>query len=422
MPPLPVWSDMLRRFEFWLVLAIAVAIFGAAIIGRRVAPSATLLDERRSAELSGPLGAKALADLLERLGLAVELRHRPLFDWGSDSVDVRGPDYLALLDLDSPLTGAEQSALRNGIARGHSLISVGTNHIERCFTYRTRHLGRIEDDSSVALARPLGIDTLPVVSTVLEQIPRDSLGEIVGSLNCAVLFPTETDTLLTTVNGQTVAVKISFRNGGTVTLVADPWLVTNRALRETDVGPLIVPWFMAAEPTRLEIDEYHHGFQERRSILAAAWDWMYHSPFGWTLLQLSIGALLTLALAAIRFGPARTIDMRESRSTLEHVDALAAGLQQARGGSTAVTLIANGLRRRLSRTGTTPRGSQTLASWLAGLAPVVDATGARRKLRRLAWLVREPGGDEHVLEAATSVEDVWNALGRHNKPSRSSRP
>ncbi|UCG87006.1 MAG: hypothetical protein JSW71_00200 [Gemmatimonadota bacterium] len=413
---------MLRRAEFWLLLAVAAAMFGAATIGRRVAPSVGLLDERRSASLSGPLGAKALAELLERLGLEVELRRRPLFDWGSDSVEFRGPDYLALLDVDIPLTDAEQRALRNAVARGHSLLLAGANGVERCFGYQTRHLGRFESDSSTALAVPRAIDSLPDVAVILERVTTDSLREALSSLGCDILFPMKTDTLLATLSGQTVAARLWFSHGGTVTLIADSWLVTNRALRETDVGLLIVPWILELEPNRMEIDEYHHGFQDRTSIFTAAWGWLYRSPLGWGILQLSGVALLTLAVAAVRFGPVRAVVKRERRSALEHVDALAAGLQRAQSGSTAVTLIAGGLRRRLSRIGTMQRGHETLADWLVRLAFPVRTAEARRKVKRLAWLVREPGGDQHVLEAATAVEDVWEALGQHYKPDGSSKP
>ncbi len=412
---------MLRRVEFWLMVAVAAAMFGAAIIGRRVAPSASLLDERRSAMLSGPLGAKALAELLDRLGLAVELCHRPLFDWGSDRPD-RGREYLALLDIDIPLTDAELRTLRNAVARGHGLLLAGANDVERCFAYRTTKLGRFESDSSVAVVISQGIDTLPAVSAILERVATDSLSEVVKSLGCDILFPTKTDTLLATVDGQVVAVRLSFSQGGTAILIADSRLVTNRALRETDAGLMVVPWVMQLEPKRLEIDEYHHGFQGRTSIFTAAWHWMYRSPLGWVILQLSGVALLALALSAIRFGPARTAVTRERRSALEHVDALAVGLQRAQSGNTAVTLIASGLRRRLGRAGSVQGGHQTLVDWLAKLGRAVHNTEARRKLERLTSLVREPGGDQYILEAATSVEDVWTAMGQHNEPGRSSKP
>jgi len=413
---------MLRRVEFWLMLAVAVAIFGAAIVGRRVAPSVSLIDERRSALLSGPQGARALAELLEHLGWTVKLRRRPLFEWGSDSVDAQGFGYLALLDVGIPLTDAERRALRNAVSRGHSLLLAGATGVEQCFGYRTGGLGRFGSDSSVAPAAPQGIDSLPAVAAIVERIPTDSVVEAVRSLGCDILLPTRADTLLATLSGQIVAVRLSFRSGGTVTLIADSWWVTNRALRETDAGLAVVPWIMEPGWSQLEIDEYHHGFQDRTSILTAAWHWAYSSPVGWAILQLSGVAVLALALTAVRFGPAQSVVTRERRSALEHVDALAVGLQGARSGSTAVTLIAGGLRRRLSRAGTIQRGHQTLVDWLAKLALAVHSTEARRKVKRLMWLVREPGGDRHVLEAAVSVEDVWEALGRHNKLDRSSKP
>ncbi len=410
---------MLRRVELWLMLAVTVAMFAAAMIGRRVAPSSSLLDERRSAELSGPFGAKGLAEALTRLGMVVELRHRPLFDWGSQDLVSQQAEFLALLDVSLPLTQEEQRRLRNGVARGHSLLLVGVNGVERCFGYRVRYLDRSFSDSGAVLVTAAGIGSLPAVDAVMEPIPVDSLAEATESSGCSPLLPTQIDTLASTVDGEMVAAILSFRPGSTVILIADSWLVSNRALRETDAGLLVLPWLLDSGLGHIEIAEYHHGFQDRKSVFAAAWSWMRRSPLGWLILQLSVAALLVLGLVSIRFGPALAVVERKRRSALEHLDALAIGLQRAQGSNLAVNLIAEGLRRRLTRSGTVQLGRKNLSDWLATLALAVHTTDARRKVKRLSWLVREPGGDEQVLSAAAAVEDVWEALGQQKKQNRS---
>src|SRR5438034_6802331 len=57
---------------------------------------------------------------------------------------------------------------------------------------------------------------------------------------------------------------------------------------------------------------------------------------GWAILQLLGVALVALAVAAVRFGPARSVIERRRRSPLEHEEALAAGLEGAGGVDTAV--------------------------------------------------------------------------------------
>jgi hypothetical protein len=409
---------MLRRGEFWLVLLVSAAIVGAALMGQWMAPSGDLFDFRRSAMLNGPDGAKGFAKVIEELHVDVELRQRPLFDLMADSSTFAAHDVLALLDMTHLPTDEEQRTLRNSVAQGRSLFLAGSNGVERCFAYRVVFVGNLDTPMNKTVVRPSGVDSLPLVEYVVERIPNDSMEQSdEPTSDCPVLLPTSTDTLLSLVDGQTVALRLRFRQGGTVTILADSWLLANQSLKETDAGLLVIPWILAGEPHKVIIDEYHHGFQDRQSIFVAAWQWLLASPGGWTLLQLSIAAVAGLVLMSIRFGPALTVIERKRRSAVEHLDALAVGLERAEGRSTAVALIAGGLRRRLTRTGTLSRGGNQLNDWLAKLSLAVHTSEARKKVKRLAWLVREPGGDEQVLGAATAVEDVWEALGQRNKPN-----
>jgi len=113
----------------------------------------------------------------------------------------------------------------------------------------------------------------------------------------------------------------------------------------------------------------------------------------------------------VRFGPARSGVERRRRSPLEHLEALAAGLEGAGGADTAVNLTVRGLRRRLSRTdraGSTQAGGER--QWLVALELPLPTSAGRDAARRLERYVSEPGGGERVLAAAQSVEDVWEEL------------
>ncbi|HEY6807649.1 MAG TPA: hypothetical protein VI160_02585, partial [Gemmatimonadales bacterium] len=183
--------------------------------------------------------------------------------------------------------------------------------------------------------------------------------------------------------------------------------VRNRAWRTTDVPLVLLPLFSAGSGA-IVFDEYHHGFGANGSLTVALWQWLADTPAGWVFVQLAAAALLWLLVSAFRFGPAQSVIERRRRSPLEHLDALAAGLEGAGGTETAVALTLAGLRRRLSRTGRAPRGDAR--QWLASLELVLSTARGRAAARRLAALTHQPGGPERVLAAANSVEDVWEEL------------
>jgi hypothetical protein len=150
------------------------------------------------------------------------------------------------------------------------------------------------------------------------------------------------------------------------------------------------------------------GFGQDGSLMGASWGWLVAHPVGWAVLQLAAVALVALAVAAVRFGPARSVIERRRRSPLEHLEALAAGLEAAGGADTAVALTVSGLRRRLGRAGLMRPEEQ--ASWLAALELALPTAAGRDAVRRLQELIHQTGGPGRVLAAAQAVEDVWEEL------------
>ena len=154
-------------------------------------------------------------------------------------------------------------------------------------------------------------------------------------------------------DGKPVILRLRYPGGGLVTLAADPGYFRNRAWRTTDVPPFMVPLLTpdtrGRGRGRVTWDEYHQGFGRGGSLEDAVLDWLARTPAGWALLQLVAVGLVALAVAAVRFGPARSVIDRRRRSPLEHVEALAVSLEGAGGVDTAVGLMVAGLRRRLGR-------------------------------------------------------------------------
>ncbi|MGH7699915.1 MAG: DUF4350 domain-containing protein, partial [Gemmatimonadales bacterium] len=380
---------------------------------------ANIDDRRASTTLAGPYGTKGLAQTLRRLGVPVRPWRRPLFDLARDTAPARRAEVYAFFDIWIP-PDPELAAVREFVSRGGRVFVAGYTGIERCFGYASRYLGtdrweRLEDPIPV---RPPDVTwTLPGTRRVLERLPVESLyvasedDDHGAGEHCPTLAPLRTRELLTAQDGRPVALALEFRGGGHAVLLADVAFVANRALKETDVGVMVIPWLLAAARGRVVVDEYHHGFGSATSVWSlagAAMGWLASQPVGWAILQLLGVGLVLLLVAAVRFGPTRPGVERRRRSPLEHLEALAAGLEGAGGTATGVELIMAGLRRRLGRTGHVPKGDGR--EWLVALELALPEARGRQAARRLKWIVTQPGGDERVLAAAQAVEDVWEQL------------
>ena len=397
-----------------LVAVFAVAVVLAGVAGIRTAPSEELFDLRRSTYLTGPEGARGFAQALEELGIAVEVRRRSLFDLAEDTAEVL--PIIALLDVDIPPTHVERAELSGYVLRGGTLLLAGSNGVERCFGANValrRDALAIVVDGSLSLPRTNAVITESEVSERGSEAPP-----VEDRIPCAAPLPRAVDTLMTTTDGDVVAWRLDYEGGGSVFMLADSRLLSNEVLRETDAGVVILPWLLEHGRNLVVVDEYHQGFGEGGSILLAAWRWTRASPSGWVLVQLGLAGLLALVVGAIRFGPAMHVIERRRRSALEHLDALAVGLERAQGHDTASALIAGGLRRRLAAGGFVPRlEAGELRGWLESLTLAARTDEARTAVRRLIWLLQERGSGEQVLNIATTVEDVWEAL----RPTRKSR-
>ncbi|MEZ0333149.1 MAG: DUF4350 domain-containing protein [Gemmatimonadales bacterium] len=377
---------------------------GVAALGSRRA-RVTDTDPRRSTYLSGPSGARAFSDALDRFRVRV-IRHR-----GSvESLDsVAGPEstLVALLGPTIPLTPREGALLAEEPA-DLLLAGMGTERAAMCLGYR------------ISSRQPAAIIT-PVPATerrffaVRAELVRHLATTVTDSsdladgrvVTCTVPQPQSVDTILMAAWDRPVALGLTYATGRHVILVADDRLFTNRSLRETAAGPFALSLVVPRYDT-VVVDELHHGYEGGGSLAGATLDWSLRSPWGWAVWQVAVVGLIGLLGAGIRFGPVRSAIERRRRSPLEHVRALATALAAARGHDVAVRLMVQGLRRRLSAAGRPNKGD--LDAWLSGLASALRTERGHEALADVTQLTRRQPSADEVLRAANDVETLWQEL------------
>jgi hypothetical protein len=409
---------MSYRLEIGLALLLAGAI-GVAVWAANRTPKPPPEDFRASTFLAGPRGSRAIYDLLVKLGRPVERRRVPLFTLSQDTL--RKPAILVVLGPPRSLQAAEVQQVVQFVTQGGDVLIAGNGGgLLECAGWRLQpDPWRAE---SVAVIPPIdSVGRLPRVARVLSPRPRQTmekerLEKLVKRRDpeedpCASLAAVGRDTLVSAVDGRPVVLRLHFEGGGSITLAADLGWFTNRVWRDSDVPLVVVP--LLASPAgrrgRVVLDEYHQGFgHDRQSITALTWDWLRQTPIGWAILQILAVALVWLAVMAVRFGPARDVLERRRRSPLEHLEALAAGLESAGDADTAVRRLVMGLGRRL--------GGGSTKTDLESLELAMRGPRGRAAVRRLRHLMNErDGGGERVLAAAQAVEDVWEELRPRTK-------
>jgi hypothetical protein len=362
----------------------------------------------RSTYLTGPAGGSAFAEAAAGLGVEVERYRRPTAtlvesDSGQRSV-------VAVLGPRMPLTPADARHLL-GLPVDLLLAGPGAEWAIRCLGYRVApQQGR----DSIRTRSPAGAEQLPA-PRVLTVLVADATRKVVDSgagydgrrVQCEVPRASRVDTLLETLRGRPVVVRLTYPEGRTATLVAEDGLFRNRTLRRTLAGAFLLGT-VADRYDRMIVDEYHQGYTAAGSLGAAALAWSTRSPWGWMVWQIVAVGLVALVASGIRFGPVRSVIERRRRSPMEHVRALATALAASRGHDVAVRLMVQGLRRRLSRGGRP--SAPDLEAWLEGLTPSVRSARGREALETLAGTLRTPPDAASVLAAGNAVETLWEEL------------
>jgi hypothetical protein len=351
---------------------------------------------------------------MERLGVSVVTWTRPLARLPIAEV---GPnDWLALLDVSAfgdPLNDVDVGAILDWLDRGGGVLLVGRSRAATC-------VGAPVNAGTVVV--PMRDERLPETRWRIED-PDDAAPEeqaVVSpvEMRCASVETSKTVHILRNQRGAPV-VRLDWLEGDArVLTIAEPDYLRNRTLRDRETGTVLLPLLLAERPARVFVDEYDHGFGAHPSLYGATWSWMRSRPAGWAMLHLGVVGLLALAVLAVRFGPALSVIERRRRSPLEHLDALAVGLERAKASGTAIELIVQGLQRRLGRAGAGRRAVARSREWLDALALSAQSAPAKAAVASLAQALKNRGDPDSVSDAALAVEDVWEALQHSNSKTR----
>ena len=400
---------MRDRFPLFLVAGILLsALVGTALVrSARRGDFADTLSSYRSREG----GARALYLLAERNGLPVERRMADLRQlqpgealvlFGVDFADAhdRTPEETELVDAPDAGTSSDDTP-REGF---NSFLAPGLDEAE--LESVLEHLR----GGGVALYAPWGarenglLDALGVelrkadpelgsrtlVPARLTPWTR-GLQRVESPVQSFLrLAPNAIPLLVDFQLEAPVAAWVPLDEGG-VFVVTAPELFDNAHVGLADNAHFALQLLAGLGPdTRIQFDEYHHGFRDERSLV----DFASRYGLQWALLQLLLGLLLWAA-SLRRFGPAQVPDEERRHTRVELLSASARLYREGRHHRWAAGLLARHL-------------TQSFAS-LAGVRPRAPhpevLSGLRtRGLETLAHSL------ERVCALAESAEDAGDVL------------
>jgi len=388
-----------KSVDRWLRPVIVLPVLGLLLVVAVILSPSGLAntDTRLTTYSTTPFGARALYDVLGRLGWHV-LRRRRVFRAPVDSTGT----YL-ILSPPLDLSATEVSALLDAVRRGATIVvspDAGSPLSDSLRIRRTRFDQDLEvlrsdttDVSDPASALIAAAVNAGGFSRYLRPVAR-------SERDTEPVFPPDTATLLRVRadSGRARPAIMTRRLGkGTAVIVAELAFARNDNVRDTTGMILAVRLLERAgidRSHRLVFDEYHQGFGDAANMSAAIDQALFGTPVGRAAVQALIAGLILLLAVGIRPVAPRERPSIERRSPLEHVGALRLAYEQIQATRLATSRLVRGLRRRH------PLGAAALTD---------DAY-----LSLLAQRVPVAANDVALLQRAVTrqmVPDTWVAVG-----------
>lgn len=354
-PEIPTTRDWWVRPAVMLPILLSVLII-IVLLAPEPTSEGRFGDDRLSAHLAGPLGARALREMAARFGFRVAMRD-------SNPVPIRAPGTTVHAVLSPPLppTPAQAHRYLDAVRGGDALLlSLG----ER---------GPLSDSLGVAFAPGGVLEVLAEDSTGCGARGRDltptlwidgrahlfELRWIRGEPKDAIVFA-EVGSPGRGESSESRVTAAGFEYGkGRVVVVSDPDQLRNDVVRRcawgADVVAMRILEFLraggAAPRSVLEFDEYHQGFGPKPSTTSVTRRFLVGHPVGRMILQLALASLVLLMAVGPRAIAPRPRPRAERRDPLEQADALAHAYQQVHATRTATQRLLRGVRSRVEHAG-----------------------------------------------------------------------
>jgi len=399
-----------KSVDRWLRPVIVLPVLGLLLVVAVILSPSGLAntDTRLTTYSTTPFGARALYDVLGRLGWHV-LRRRRVFRAPVDSTGT----YL-ILSPPLDLSATEVSALLDAVRRGATIVVSPDAGSPLSDSLRIRR-SRFDQDLEVLRSDTTDVSD-PASALIAAAVNAGGFSRYLRPVarserDTEPVFPPDTATLLRVRadSGRARPAIMTRRLGkGTAVIVAELAFARNDNVRDTTGMILAVRLLERAgidRSHRLVFDEYHQGFGDAANMSAAIDQALFGTPVGRAAVQALIAGLILLLAVGIRPVAPRERPSIERRSPLEHVGALRLAYEQIQATRLATSRLVRGLRRRH------PLGAGALTddaylSLLAQRVPVAanDVALLQRALTRqmvpTSW-VAVGGAIDHIERAIT---------------------
>ncbi|MGH7844860.1 MAG: DUF4350 domain-containing protein [Candidatus Binatia bacterium] len=396
---------MSQQTRNWItaIFAVSLLVALAAILGALSVPrSPDPRLKRPSTFFTDESGARALLLVMKQLLPAAEQWRRPLnllpLHAGDDS-----PTTLIVAGPRRPISVSEADHLDRWLAEGGQLILATSDgwQVTRRLALQDQQdqdeekpseehakaaneAGRAATKESTFLSRhaPDIVWSKPAAATN-ERIT----GSLVpaGELNVQSrqkFSVTENSKVVASASEKALAIELPVGQGRIVAL-ADPTIVSNRALREAENAIWLVTLAAGWRNGRVLVDEFHHGFGTQRGATELTWLFL-KTPWGWCVLQIVAAGLIYAFGYRRRFGRIVEPPLPARASALELIEARAGFFQTAAAQGLAVELIVQNLCQELAKAYGRPVDVATLSHNLDALDKPDRSTKLLTSLRSLS--------------------------------------
>jgi hypothetical protein len=389
------------------LLAVLAAVLGALSVPRSPDP----LLKRPSTFFTDESGARALLLVMKQLLPAAEQWRRPLNLLPLPAGD-GSPATLIVAGPTRPISPSEADHLDRWLTAGGQLILASGDgwRVSRRLTPQDEE--EPGEEAANVLANEAG-KAAPEEPTFLSRhaqgITWSKPGGVTNERITGSLVPTgelnvqsrqrfsatEASQVVASAGKNALAIEVPVGQGRIVAL-ADPTIVSNRALSQGDNAIWLVTLAAGWRNGKVLVDEFHHGFGTQRGATELTWLFL-KTPWGWCVLQIVAAGLLYVFGYRRRFGRISEPPLPARAGALELLEARAGFFQAAAAQGLAVELIVQNLCQELTQAYGKPVDVSTLSQNLE----VLERTGRSTKLfTSLRSLSAKAAGGERLPDKA----------------------